>query len=134
RPGGARPPSSVVPYLFLSAPKRSRTLLICAPERFPAEVWRAIPFAREGAAWHPSGMRWASALSGKEQAEGAVADAAAEVRRGLAGAPAHLVVAFVSPHHLDASARLPALVQAALPGALLAGCTGRGIIGAGHEV
>ena len=79
-------------------------------------------------------MRWASALSGKEQAEEAVADAAAEVRRGLAGAAVDPVVAFVSPHHLDASARLPAMVEAALPGALLAGCTGRGIIGAGHEV
>ena len=79
-------------------------------------------------------MRWASALSGKERAEEAVAEAAAEIRRGLAGAPADLVVAFVSPHHLDAAARLPVLVEAALPGALLAGCTGGGIIGAGHEV
>src|SRR2546421_3508585 len=79
-------------------------------------------------------MRWASALSGKEQAEEAVAEAAGEVRRGLAGAAAHLVVAFVSPHHLDASARLPALLETALPGALLAGCSGSGIIGAGHEV
>ncbi|HEX9603711.1 MAG TPA: FIST N-terminal domain-containing protein [Myxococcales bacterium] len=79
-------------------------------------------------------MRWASALSRKERTDEAVADAAAEVRRGLAGASADLVVAFVSPHHLDASARLPAQVEAALPGALLAGCTGGGIIGAGHEV
>src|SRR5882762_9229098 len=79
-------------------------------------------------------MRWASALSRKERTGEAVADAAAEVRRGLAGAPADLVVAFVSPHHLDASAGLPAQVEAALPGALLAGCTGGGIIGAGHEV
>src|SRR2546425_1260926 len=79
-------------------------------------------------------MRWASALSRNERTSEAVAEAAAEVRRGLAGASADLVVAFVSPHHLDASARLPAQVEAALPGALLAGCTGGGIIGAGHEV
>src|SRR5258706_1050826 len=77
-------------------------------------------------------MRWASALSGKERAEEAVAEAAAEIRRGLAGAPADLVVAFVSPHHLDAAARLPVLVEAALPGALLAGGTGGGISGAAH--
>jgi len=79
-------------------------------------------------------MRWASALSGKERTEEAFADAAAEVRRGLSGAPADLVLAFASPHHLEACARLPSLVETALPGALLAGCTGRGIIGAGHEV
>ena len=79
-------------------------------------------------------MRWASALSGQERTEEAVAEAAAELRRGLAGASADLVIAFVSPHHLGECARLPALVQGALPGALLAGCTGGGIIGAGHEV
>src|SRR6266852_2753233 len=79
-------------------------------------------------------MRWASALSRNERTSEAVAEAAAEVRRGLAGASADLVVAFVSPHHLDAAAQLPAQVAASLPGALLAGCTGGGIIGAGHEV
>src|SRR5207244_10498575 len=63
-----------------------------------------------------------------------VGDAAAEIRRGLAGASPDLVIAFVSPHHLDGSTRLPEQVQAALPGALLGGCTGGGIIGAGHEV
>src|SRR6267142_2816883 len=73
-------------------------------------------------------MRWASALSRKERTGEAIADAAAEVRRGLAGAPADLVVAFVSPHHLDASAGLPAQVEAALPGALLAGCTAGDLI------
>jgi small ligand-binding sensory domain FIST len=40
----------------------------------------------------------------------------------------------VSPHHLQASPRVPALIQGELPGALVAGCTGGGIIGAGHEV
>ena len=79
-------------------------------------------------------MRWASALSRNERTPEAVAEAAAEVRRGLAGASADLVVAFVSPHHLDGAAQLPAQVAAALPGGLLAGCTGGGIIGAGHEV
>lgn len=80
------------------------------------------------------GMRWASALSRLTRTEEAVAEAAAEVARGLAGARPDLVIAFVSPHHLDTAVRLPALVASALPGALLAGCTGGGIIGAGHEV
>ena len=79
-------------------------------------------------------MRWASALSRNERTPEAVAEAADEVRRGLSGAPADLVVAFVSPHHLDGASGLPAQVAAALPGALVAGCTGGGIIGAGHEV
>jgi small ligand-binding sensory domain FIST len=79
-------------------------------------------------------MRWASALSSKERTDEAIVEAAAAVRRGLAGASADLVVAFASPQHLDAAARVPAIVEAELPGSLLAGCTGSGIIGAGHEV
>ena len=79
-------------------------------------------------------MRWASALSGKQRTEDATAEAAAEIRRGLAGAAPDLVVAFASPQHLDSAARIPQLIEAALPGAILLGCTGRGIIGAGHEV
>ena len=79
-------------------------------------------------------MRWASALSSEERTDAAIADAAAGVRRGLGGAKADLVVAFASPHHLDGAARVPALVEHELPESLLVGCTGSGIIGAGHEV
>jgi small ligand-binding sensory domain FIST len=79
-------------------------------------------------------MRWASALSSKERTDEAIAEAAVAIRRGLAGGNANLVVAFASPHHLDAAARIPALVEQELPGSLLVGCTGSGIIGAGHEV
>ena len=79
-------------------------------------------------------MRWASALSANERTEPAVGEALAAIRRDLAGARADLVVAFASPHHLDTATRIPALVEAALPGSLLVGCTGSGIIGAGHEV
>ena len=79
-------------------------------------------------------MRWASALSSKERTDDAVVEAAAAVRRGLTGAQPDLAVVFASPHHLDAAARVPALVEAELPGSLLVGCTGSGIIGAGHEV
>jgi small ligand-binding sensory domain FIST len=79
-------------------------------------------------------MRWASALSGKPETDEAVAEAARGVRRGLAGQRADLAIAFVSPHHVEAAGRLPGLIAKELPGALLAGCTGGGIIGAGHEV
>ncbi|HWE24348.1 MAG TPA: FIST N-terminal domain-containing protein [Myxococcales bacterium] len=79
-------------------------------------------------------MRWASALSSKERTGEAIAEAAAIIRRGLAGERADLVIAFASPHHLDAAPRIPALVEEELPGSLLVGCTGSGIIGAGHEV
>jgi small ligand-binding sensory domain FIST len=79
-------------------------------------------------------MRWASALSSKERTDDAIVEAAATVRRGLAGASADLAVVFASPHHLDAATRVPALVEAELPGSLLVGCTGSGIIGAGREV
>jgi small ligand-binding sensory domain FIST len=79
-------------------------------------------------------VRWASALSQDPGTPQAVAEAVAALRRELGGDRADLVVAFVSPHHLAAAARIPELVAAELPGALVVGCTGGGVIGAGHEV
>src|SRR5712664_3326626 len=79
-------------------------------------------------------MRWASALSQDPGTPQAVAEAVAALRRELGGERADLVVAFASPHHRAAAADIPALVAAELPGALLVGCTGGGVIGAGHEV
>src|SRR5258708_33405684 len=79
-------------------------------------------------------MRWASALSQDPGTPQAVAEAVAALRRELGDERADLVVAFVSPHHRAAADRIPELVAAELPGALLVGCTGGGVIGAGHEV
>jgi len=79
-------------------------------------------------------MRWASALSEVPNTTQAAALAAQELRRKLGGDRADFVVAFVSPHHRAAAALIPGLIAAELPGALLAGCTGDGVIGAGHEV
>ena len=79
-------------------------------------------------------MRWASALSGKESTDDAVAEAAGGVRSALRGEAPDLLVAFLSPHHLRSGTRLPALLATQFPGALLAGCSGGGVIGAGHEV
>lgn len=73
-------------------------------------------------------------MSEIERTSDAVAQAAAEVLRELRGDPADLVVAFASPHHRAGYARIPELIAAELPRALLVGCSGGGIIGAGHEV
>jgi small ligand-binding sensory domain FIST len=79
-------------------------------------------------------MKWASALSQQPATLDAVAEAAASLRADLAGAAPHLVLAFASPHHARGFEDLPDLVAAELPGALLCGCSGGGIIGSGHEV
>jgi small ligand-binding sensory domain FIST len=79
-------------------------------------------------------MRWASALSEIERTSDAVAAAAAEVVRELRGDAPDLVIAFASPHHRPGYPRLADLIAAELPDALLVGCSGGGIIGAGHEV
>src|SRR5260370_9034560 len=78
-------------------------------------------------------MRWASALSQDPGTPQAVAEAVAALRRGLGGERADLVVAFVSPHHRAAAARIPELVAAEFPCALLVGCAGGGVIRPGHE-
>jgi small ligand-binding sensory domain FIST len=79
-------------------------------------------------------MRWASAISQERGTAEAIGEAAAVLRSELDGAAPDLVLAFVSPHHAAAYERVPELVARALPGALLCGCTGGGIIGSGHEV
>jgi small ligand-binding sensory domain FIST len=79
-------------------------------------------------------VRWASALSQDPGTPQAVAEALAALGGQLGGERADLVVAFVSPHHRAAAASVPGLIAAELPGALLVGCTGGGVIGAGHEV
>ena len=63
-----------------------------------------------------------------------MAEAVAALSSQLGGERADLVVAFVSPHHRAAAASIPGLIAAELPGALLVGCTGGGVIGAGHEI
>ena len=79
-------------------------------------------------------MKWASALSERADATGALAEATAALAEQLGGTGPDLVVAFLSPHHADAYEALPAAVHAAFPGALLFGCSAAGVIGAGHEV
>jgi small ligand-binding sensory domain FIST len=79
-------------------------------------------------------MKWASALSERPSLGDAVDEAAARLRADLDAAP-DLVCAFVSAQ--TASGATPELGEAlseAFPGALVFGCTGGGVIGAGHEV
>lgn len=85
------------------------------------------------AVWlHP--MKWASAASDDDNLATAVRRAASLVREQLDGCQPDLVVAFVSVQHAADFERLPALVAAELPGALLLGCSAGGVIGGGHEI
>ncbi len=79
-------------------------------------------------------MRWASALSRADDAADAFAEASATLDRTLEGAAPDLLLVFASPHHAEAAPRLSALARRRFPGALVAGCTGGGIIGDAHEV
>ncbi|MEO8602853.1 MAG: FIST N-terminal domain-containing protein [bacterium] len=79
-------------------------------------------------------MQWASSVSDDGDLERAIARAAADVRLQLADCAADLIVAFVSPHHAEAYASVPALIAAALGPGLLLGCSAGGVIGGGHEI
>jgi small ligand-binding sensory domain FIST len=78
-------------------------------------------------------MKWASTISERARLEEAVEEGVSCLLTDLGGARADLVVVFVSPHHAPAYARVPALVRARLPGALVLGCSADGVIGAGRE-
>jgi small ligand-binding sensory domain FIST len=79
-------------------------------------------------------MRWASTVATSPDLERAVSEAAAEVRVGLGEAPPDLAIVFVSQHHEDGYARVPALLRAALAPAHVIGCSAGGVIGGGREV
>ena len=79
-------------------------------------------------------MKWSSSISMSLSLDEAVAECASKLADELDGASPDLVVAFVSSHH-DASYRdLPSLLAERLPGGLLLGCSGGGVIGDGREV
>ena len=78
-------------------------------------------------------MRWASALSRRPDPSGAFAEAVEAVESGLGGQAPDLLLAFASPHHAQDFAVFSELAAERHPGALLAGCTGSGVIGNSHE-
>jgi len=78
-------------------------------------------------------MRWASSLSRRPDPEGAFDEAIRFLEAGLDGEPPDLLLAFASPHHAQDLPDLARLARSRHPGALLAGCTGRGVIGGARE-
>jgi small ligand-binding sensory domain FIST len=78
-------------------------------------------------------MKWASALSLQSDADAAVAEVLAEIKRGLAGAQPDAAFLFVSPHHHARYANLGARVAKELRPARVLGCSGGGVIGGGQE-
>jgi len=78
-------------------------------------------------------MRWASVLSRCPDAAEAFVEAAAEVERQLDGLPADLLLAFLSAGHAPAAEWLAEAASRRFPAALLAGCTGGGVIGGARE-
>ncbi len=85
-------------------------------------------------AQHMSDVRFACALSTKNDAD----DAEAEVRRDLAsalgGAEPDLLAVFATHHHGPALEDLGGRLQSALAARVVMGCTGESVIGSGREV
>ena len=78
-------------------------------------------------------MRWASSLSRRPDPSGALAEASAALATGLSGSAADLLLLFASAHHAQDFTLLAEEVAKRHPGAVVVGCTGSGVIGAGRE-
>jgi len=79
-------------------------------------------------------MQWASANSSNPDFEIAVREASDLVAGQLDGLEPDLAVAFVSPHHAEHYKKIPGLISARFPRAILIGCSANGVIGGGHEI
>lgn len=80
-------------------------------------------------------MKWASAISEGQDFQAALEQCAGKVAADLGpDAPPSLAVVFASTAYGAALLDAPKLLGARLPGALVFGCTGGGVIGAGQEV
>jgi small ligand-binding sensory domain FIST len=78
-------------------------------------------------------MRWGSILSRKPDAVAAFTEAAGALELQLGRESPDLLLVFASPHHVQDLGAVCHLAAQRFPGALLAGCTGRGVIGGAHE-
>ena len=78
-------------------------------------------------------MKWASAISEESNLQGALNECAESIR-GQLGEKPRLAVAFVSPHYQADYQQVGALLSEFLESEHTFGCSGGGIIGAGHEV
>ncbi len=79
-------------------------------------------------------MKWVSAISEHRFLKYAVAECAREISDALGEQKPDLIVAFVSAHHAARYDELPGLVRELFGERFLIGCSGGGVIGAGHEV
>ena len=79
-------------------------------------------------------MKWSSSISERPSLDGAVDECTSKLTDELGGTAPDLVIAFVSAHHEARYQDLPRLVAERLPGGLLLGCSGGGVIGDGREV
>lgn len=78
-------------------------------------------------------MRWASTLSCLPGGAAAFEEAAAALEAQLGAAAPDLLLLFASPEHASDCRRIADLARSRFPGALLAGCTGGGVIGGARE-
>jgi small ligand-binding sensory domain FIST len=79
-------------------------------------------------------VQWASSISTAAHLHSALREVAADVRRQLGRQEAGLAVVFVSAHHAAQFDRVPDLLAADFPAALVVGCSAGGVIGAGREI
>jgi small ligand-binding sensory domain FIST len=82
----------------------------------------------------PDIMQWASAVTEEPDADGAVDAVVAAVLERLADACPDLAFLFCSDSYGPGYDRLAWRVRAALPDALLVGCSARSVIGGGREI
>ena len=79
-------------------------------------------------------MKWASAVSQLERTADALDAVVDDVRSGLDGAVADLLLLFVSSEHLAGAADIARTLAQRFPTAELLGCTAQSVIGAGREI
>ena len=78
-------------------------------------------------------VKWVSSISHEKDLGRALTELRRDLRSQL-GAPADLVMLFLTPHYEEEYERVPDAVAGLLSPALFIGCTGTGIVGAGREV
>ena len=79
-------------------------------------------------------MRWASAISQQVSVEDAVEELAAAMNADLGGAAPDLLLAFTTMHYVSQRDEIVPALRRRFPRAVIIGCTGAGVIGAGQEV
>lgn len=79
-------------------------------------------------------MRWASALETRPDTEEAVREAARRIEVSMQGDRVDLLVVFVTPHHAEHYAAVPALLRQRFPGAAIVGCSASAVSAGPQEV